>query len=404
MPEREMVTRIDQDQSPDWMSSKFERTSEGYLSGRAVLTNVGVFTYIVDGEIIRELRLPEEVFSYETMKSMEMIPVTLDHPSVFVDSNNVKDLQVGHTGNGPSRYRDPEWGMIGYSDGLHVSNDVIITDKEAVVEVENGKRALSCGYSADVEQADPGSVWLGISYDAIQRNIRYNHVAIVDQARAGEAARIRLDSVEINEPIKREKEINMAMKKIILDGVEFEAEADVIKALKISESRADAAVEETVTVRADLSKVEGERDALKDENIVLVDKVKTLEETKIDEAEIQKRVDAFLATKIVADFVKVEIKDGMTDIDIKKAVIVAKYPAAKLDEKDDVYIQARFDAIAELIEDENEGDEESREAGGASHVDVTGKEKGEHADTVEDARARMVKRNQDASLGATDKS
>ena len=59
---------------------------------------------------------------------------------------------------------------------------------------------------------------MGMGYDFIQRNIRANHVAIVDRARAGDSARIRLDSADA---VLVEEEGNTV--KIKLDGaVEFD--------------------------------------------------------------------------------------------------------------------------------------------------------------------------------------
>ena len=45
----------------------------------------------------------------------------------------------------------------------------------------------------------------------------------------------------------------------------------------------------------------------------------------------------------------VEVRDDMSDMDIKKAVILKKFPTANLDGKDDSYIQSRFDCSCELI-------------------------------------------------------
>ena len=45
-------------------------TDEGYLADRPVLTSTGIFEYTnPDGSIRRELRLPEEVFRPESLKS-----------------------------------------------------------------------------------------------------------------------------------------------------------------------------------------------------------------------------------------------------------------------------------------------------------------------------------------------
>jgi hypothetical protein len=102
---------------------------------------------------------------------------------------------------------------------------------------------LSCGYTCDLEKAEDGAKWCGIDYDFIQRNIRYNHVAIVDRARAGDDARIRMDGISVNIKNDNEEETNMpdVFKKVNLDGVEYQAEAPVLTALHTAKERADKA-------------------------------------------------------------------------------------------------------------------------------------------------------------------
>src|SRR5690606_27126345 len=81
-----------------------------------------------------------------------------------------------------------------------VDADMLITHADTIADIDKGKRELSCGYSCDLEHV-PGE-WIdprtGVAhrYDAIQRNIRGNHVAVVSKGRAGPEARVRLDSAE----------------------------------------------------------------------------------------------------------------------------------------------------------------------------------------------------------------
>ena len=90
------LKRFDNIDNSQWMTIPFERTTEGFLKGRAIVTSIGVFTYKrKDGTIQRELRLPEEVFSMETLNSMKLKPVTLNHPTELVTSDNADKLQVG---------------------------------------------------------------------------------------------------------------------------------------------------------------------------------------------------------------------------------------------------------------------------------------------------------------------
>lgn len=165
-----------------YMVQPLKKTDEGFLQGRAIATNIGVFPYTqADGTVRRELRLPEEVRNYDSLNSLKMKPITNDHPQGgLVNTSNVRDLSVGQLGDDVR------------ADSFHVSVPISITDPKAIADVQSGKVALSCGYTCDLEHT-PGN-WMGVNYDAIQRNIRYNHLAIVKAGRAGDAAKMHTDS------------------------------------------------------------------------------------------------------------------------------------------------------------------------------------------------------------------
>ena len=154
-------------------------TPEGYLKDRPVLTSVGIFEYgNPDGSIRRELRLPEDVFDSESLKSYRGKPIILTHDAGLVTKNNVAENQIG------TILSD------GMKDGDDVKADIIIHDTDAMKD--SGLKELSLGYNLDLDET-PG-VWNGQHYDAIQRNIRINHLALVREARAGEQARLNIDS------------------------------------------------------------------------------------------------------------------------------------------------------------------------------------------------------------------
>jgi len=184
MGDKKSVKRLDTIDFARWMSVPFTRTTDGFLTGRAIVTSIGVFTYRnKDGSVSRELKLPEEVFDGDSLDTMKLKPLTLDHPNEKVTPGNVDELQVGSLGSNPT--------------------NMTINREDAIDQVLKGKRSLSMGYECDLELAEPGSTWCGMSYDGIQRKIRYNHCAIVDVARAGDAAKIRMDSADavlINQP------------------------------------------------------------------------------------------------------------------------------------------------------------------------------------------------------------
>ena len=396
MPEiTKEIRRFDNIDHSEWMTTPFERTTEGFLKGRAIVTCCGVFTYKrADGTLQRELRLPEEVFAPATLESLKLKPVTLNHPTELVTPENADMLQVGSLGDNPSStnqeyngYGEPT-DLKKLTDGLNVAVDMIITKKDAIDAVINGKQGLSMGYTCDIEMAEPGSTWCGVEYDYIQRNIKYNHCAIVDAGRAGDNAKIELrvdsaDAVLEDKLVTKDGGTKM-LKKINLDGIDYEAEESVIKALNTEKKRADDAVAELSKFKEDsakeLSVMTAERDTQKEradkaEEDLAKAKAEALDSTKLDEA-VNARIELYKN----AEKAGVEVKNDMKDADIKKAVIAKVFPKANLDGKDSVYIDARYDATVEMLAER--ADSNSRQ--------VLADTPNNHADSVDDARQRMI--------------
>lgn len=396
MPEiTKEIRRFDNIDHSEWMTTPFERTTEGFLKGRAIVTCCGVFTYKrADGTLQRELRLPEEVFAPATLESLKLKPVTLNHPTELVTPENADMLQVGSLGDNPSSTNQEynwngeptDWKKL--TDGLNVAVDMIITKKDAIDAVINGKQGLSMGYTCDIEMAEPGSTWCGVEYDYIQRNIKYNHCAIVDAGRAGDNAKIELrvdsaDAVLEDKLVTKDGGTKM-LKKINLDGIDYEAEESVIKALNTEKKRADDAVAELSKFKEDsakeLSVMSAERDTQKEradkaEEDLAKAKAEALDSTKLDEA-VNARIELYKN----AEKAGVEVKNDMKDADIKKAVIAKVFPKANLDGKDSAYIDARYDATVEMLAER--ADSNSRQ--------VLADTPNNHADSVDDARQRMI--------------
>ena len=372
------VHRIDRVDAPSWATQKFERTPEGYLKGQACVTQIGVFSYLQsDGSVVRELRLPDEVFAQKAMDSFKLRPVTLSHPDVKVTAENIKEFQVGNLGDNPTN-----------GDNIYLTIDMIVQDAAAVNEVVAGKRALSVGYDCEIE-AVPG-VWGGVPYDCIQRNIVCNHVAVVDAARAGDAARIRLDSTDailVQDSHKEDKKMP-EMKKIKIDGVEYEGEAKILESYTNAVTKVDSLQTALDALAAEKTKVEAERDTLKDTAEKANAKIAELEANRIDakavEAAVARRVKILEAAK----FAEVEVKDGMTEAEIQKAVIQKVFPKASLDAKDQVYIDARFDGAVETFE--RDADAQTRKLGTETVVD--GKENTDMVVSAEAARQKYLDR------------
>jgi hypothetical protein len=138
------------------------------------------------GAEIREFRPPEEVFSETSLGSVSGIPVTSDHPAGGVTPTSWRALSIGHV---ETPHKDGEW----------ISAPVVVADQSAIDQISQSREAgeaveLSCGYLVDTDPT-PGE-YEGERYDVVQRNIRYNHLAILPRGKAPRVsgAELRLDS------------------------------------------------------------------------------------------------------------------------------------------------------------------------------------------------------------------
>jgi hypothetical protein len=212
----------------------------------------------------------------------------------------------------------------------------------------------------------------------------------VDAARAGDAARIRLDSTDailVQDTQKEDKKMP-EMKKIKIDGVEYEGEAKILESYTNAMTKADSLQTALDTLTADKTKVEAERDTLKDKVEKADAKIAELEAAKVDSKAVEAAVARRVKVLEAAKFADVEVKDGMTETEIQKLVILKVFPKANLDTKDQVYIDARFDGAVETFE--KDADAQTRQLGAETIVD--GKDNTETVVSAESARQKYLDR------------
>jgi len=366
-----------------YMIESFCMTAEGYLTGRAIVTNIGVFPYVnKDGSIHRELRLPEEVFNLDSLNSLKNKPISNLHPKEEINAENIKKHQVGFTGDAIRE------------DSYHVSIPLTITDPDTIQEIRAGKRGLSAGYSLILEEMSGN--YLGSQYDAIQRDIKYNHIAIVPFGRAGDAARIRMDSNSAyyeKHEIKIEEDTMPNLKKIKLDGVDYEAEGEVIKTLNQKSTELNEIQSKVDTLNTDFTKLTAERDTLKDRVGQLE---KELKDSKLDETQINEAVEKRLKILSAADAAEIKVDEKDTELEIQKAVIIKVFPQAQLDNKDQVYIDARFDGAVELLQEKKNAGNRAAVNGSAlsgnSNSDDTDDDDDDENLDADEARENYIKK------------
>ena len=178
------------------LSPHMAESAEGYLICRGVpVARSGTQMYLP-----AELGLPPgtapdpvpvyrpegEVFSPACMASFEGKPVTEDHPDLpeGVSAENIRLYQKGHAQN----IRRGK----GAQENLLLA-DLVITDPETIRHIRDGKREISCGYTYTLAEENGRYV---------QRDIRGNHIAVVDRGRAGSRVRIN-DSERSMKPMKK---------------------------------------------------------------------------------------------------------------------------------------------------------------------------------------------------------
>lgn len=196
------------------------REPEGYLLCLNVpVARTGTQEYLpeelglpADSSLIPVLRPEKEVFSPETMASFEGMPVTNDHPPEGVDVFNIRALQKGHAHN-------IRRGSGEESDLLLA--DLIITDPDLIDGILNGKREISCGYTYELCRENG---------QYIQRQIRGNHVAVVDVGRAGKRVCIKDHKPEQSERRTHimKKSLSKALARMAKDG-DIETVAEIIE-------------------------------------------------------------------------------------------------------------------------------------------------------------------------------
>ena len=160
--------------------NEYKTTANGYLDISGIVTRNGVFKYD-DGN---ELRPYQEVFKEESLATVFALPVTWEHPSDdFVTQENWRDYQKGFVASHAVAEK-----LDDNISGIKLDN-IIIQDPALIHEIKvNGLREFSLGYVCDLEEES--GEFEGEEYSKVQKNIVYNHLAIVSSARCGKVCSI----------------------------------------------------------------------------------------------------------------------------------------------------------------------------------------------------------------------
>lgn len=332
-----MATLIELHDTIELEDGAVKRTADGYLVASARVARTGVQLYTAKelglkdrdpSAKVRVYRPPSEVFDTKAMASIAWRPMTNNHPTGKVTAKNWKKLSIGQVGDQVVR------------DGDFIRVPLTLMDSAAIEAYDAGKKELSVGYRCEIEMADgivpDGEHDAGQTYDAVQHDIRANHIALCDRARGGDHLRIG-DQKPEPEPRK--------MKTILVDGIPVAEVSDAAEAvinrltgqLATSASAlavADAKVGDlTTTVATHVGEIAALNAKLKDAEITpaRLSKLAAERATLIDSAK-----------PLLGDSYKF---DDKTDVEIRKAAVHAKIGDAALT-MEDAAISGAFAVLA----------------------------------------------------------
>ena len=176
-------------------------------------------------------RPAEELSTEECINSFKLLP--------WIDNH----VMLGSEDEGltPAEAKGIQ-GVIGedvYFDGEYLKGNIKVFSEAMSNLIANGKKELSCGYRCRYEYA-PGN-YDGEAYDYVQREIRGNHLALVEQGRMGSDVAVldhftfTVDNKELFNMAEENKEVGSEKPTMTLEEVHKFLEEVMPKLAKIQE-------------------------------------------------------------------------------------------------------------------------------------------------------------------------
>lgn len=169
------------------MTARIHDLNSWYEVKRNPISKVGVFQYSGasigapdPNRIYNVYRPAEELADPACLESFKLIPLVDDHEMLGDPAKGMTPAeQYGVHGTLGQE--------VEFDNGI-LYNNLKVFSESLKSTIEGGKRELSCGYRCEYDFT-PGE-FNGQKYDAIQRKIRGNHIALVDQGRMGPDVRV----------------------------------------------------------------------------------------------------------------------------------------------------------------------------------------------------------------------
>ena len=251
------------------------------------ITKVGVFPYLgrqispdlEPDRVYNVLRPEDELTAPETLKSLEHIPIVNEHTMIGDGFTPPEEKGIeGVTGSNVKTDRLPL-----------ITNDLVIYSENFKDEVESGKKELSAGYRCRYELKE--GEFEGEHYDAIQRDIIYNHIALVDEGRMGSECRVMDSAItfdSISDLLKTKENKMSEFKEELKEEIKDELLGDG-EEIKEEEKKEEVLDEEPENKELEAGIVEGDEDVKTcdgdEDKRKLIDEIGGILKGKLDEEE-----------------------------------------------------------------------------------------------------------------------
>lgn len=221
------------------------------------ISKAGVFDYLGSeigapepGRIYKVFRPPEELASEETIKSFRLTPFIVDHEMLGKNATPAEKKGIQ--------------GVIGenvYFDHPYLRANIKIFSDAALSDIDRGKIELSPGYRSRYDFDNPG-VYEGQAYEVIQRQLRGNHLALVDEGRTGADVAVQ-DHLVVTIDTKELIRMNEEDKKTTDDGGFTPEQVEQIKQIVVSALAAGKPVTDEDPEKKDTSDEDPDADSEK---------------------------------------------------------------------------------------------------------------------------------------------
>ncbi|MEG0398559.1 MAG: DUF2213 domain-containing protein [Cetobacterium sp.] len=279
-----------------------------------------------EGKITKEIiPLDELVKSQETIVG---VPITNSHPWEFINSKNATEYTKGMV--------IESLGIV--DNGLGIKAKLL--DIDLITAVLSGKDKLSTGYYCDVQEIS-GITDSGESYTHMQKNIRWNHLAIVYEPREDEAKITKFNSKEHNlafseglkdKFIKNNDKGSGKMAVYKLNGKDFSEQEIYAEAVRLNS--------ENATLTSERDRISGELAVEKENSKELQSKVNGIDE--IIQTKVNSRIE--LISEVKENGIEIDGIEKMNELDIKKTVI-KQNSSIDIEKKSNDYIDGIYQTL-----------------------------------------------------------